>query len=149
MKIDRLHVVLSFGMVVALGASAYLAVAGAHHDPIQVAARTGPYSQNGSLTPSTEATARTILGHMYYCEVQSAQLQMAAVSSDVHQVQALMKREVRYKQLIQANRAQLNSLTQTLSESELLTINAANRQAVQIFSQDGLADPPLPIRSSP
>lgn len=151
MKIDRLHIALALGMVGAIGISAYLATAGARHEANQGAPRpeAGSNLDSWSVSPSTEATARTILHHMYQCEVRSAQMQMAVVASDVDQVKALLNREDQYRDLIQTNRVHMKSAVRSLSERELVNLNAATRQAMLLYSQDGLADSPLPQRGSP
>lgn|GEM_PF-5949468 len=154
MKIDKLHVVLLFTSV-ACGAIAMLQSQTASKADLvatsQSAARpeAGPNSDSGSVSPSTEATARTILHHMYQCEVRSAQMQMAVVGSDVDKVKALLKREDQYRDLIQTNRVHMQSAVRSLSERDLLNLNAASRQAMLLFSQDGLADSPLPQRGAP
>lgn len=149
-KIDRLHVVLAFGMMASMATCAYLAVARTSNGPGQypVPPEAAPFTEGSGVSPSTEATARTILHHMYQCEVRSAQMQMAVVASDVDQVKALLSREDQYRDLIQTNRAHMKSAVRSLSERELLNLNAASRQAMLLFSQDGLADSPLPQRGS-
>jgi len=76
-------------------------------------------------------------------------MQMAVVGSDVDKVKALLKREDQYRDLIQTNRVHMQSAVRSLSERDLLNLNAASRQAMLLFSQDGLADSPLPQRGAP